>query len=233
MALPPNTDAAFLREVDEELRRDEIARAWKRYGIAAIAAIVAAVLAFGGWQIWQAHRQSVAGEQGEALSAAYQDLGGPKPDAATAKLTALAGASSGGYRALALMSQADLLLGRNDLRGAAATFAQVAGDGSIGQPFRDLALVRQTTAEFDTLKPDVVVARLRGLAVKGNPWFGSAGELVAISYLRMNRRDLAGTLYSQIAADPNMSESMRLRAVQMAGISGVDAVGTAKGQKSR
>ena len=233
MAVPPNTDAAFLREVDEELRRDEIARAWKRYGIAAISVVVAAVLAFGGWQVWQSHRQSVSGDQGEALSAAYQDLGGSSPDAAKAKLATLSSSSAGGYRALALMSEADLLLGKNDLRGAAAKFAQVAGDSGIGQPFRDLALIRQTTAEFDTLKPDVVVTRLRGLAVKGNPWFGSAGEMVAVSYLRMNKRDLAGTLYSQIAADPNMSETMRARAVQMAGVLGVDAVDTAKGQKSQ
>ena len=91
--------------------------------------------------------------------------------------------------------------------------------------------MRQTSAEFDTLKPDVVVARLRGLAVKGTPWFGSAGEMVAVSYLKMNRRDLAATLYSQIASDPGTAETMRVRAVQMSGVLGVDAVNEPKGQK--
>jgi len=119
------------------------------------------------------------------------------------------------------------------LRGAAAKFAEVANDGSIGQPFRDLALIRQTSAELDTIKPDVVVARLRGLAVKGNPWFGSAGEMVAVSYLKMGRRDLAGTLYGQIAREPDVAESVRQRAVQMAGVLGVDAVNQPKEQKSQ
>ena len=227
MAVPPNTDAAFLREVDEELRRDQVAKAAKRYGIAAIALVVLALLGFGGWLLWQSHEQSVAGEQGEALSKAYEDMGSNRIDSARAA------SNIGGYRALALMSQADLLLQKQDLRGAAAKFAQVAGDGSIGQPLRDLALVRQTTAEFDSLKPDVVIARLRGIAVKGNPWFGNAGELVAISYLRQNRRDLAGVLYGQIARDPNTEETLRQRAVQMAGVLGVDAVTEAKEQKSQ
>ena len=233
MAVPPNTDAAFLREVDEELRRDELAKAWRRYGVVAITLLVAAVLAFGGWQVWRSHQQSVAGEEGETLSKAYEDIGGAHPEAAQSKLTALAGSSVEGYRALALMSQADILLQKQDLRGAATKFAQVASDASVGQPFRDLALIRQTTAEFDTLKPDVVVARLRGIAVKGNPWFGSAGELVAVSYLRMNRRDLAGVLFGQIARDPDMSETMRQRAVQMAGVLGVDAVTSTKDKKSQ
>lgn len=233
MAVLPNTDAAFLREVDEELRRDQLARAWKRYGIAGIAAVVLGVLGFGGWQVWQAQRQSVAADQSELLSQAYQELGGARPDAAAAKLQALARADGAGYRALALLSQADLLLEKKDVRGAAAKFAAVAADRSLGQPFRDLALIRQTTAEFDMVKPQVVVDRLRGIAVPGNPWFGNAGELVAISYLRMNRRDLAGTIYGQIARAPDTPETVRARVVQIAGVLGVDAVTDTKEQKSQ
>lgn len=233
MAVPPNTDAAFLREVDEELRRDQLAKAAKRYGAVFAGLVALVVFGFGGWLIWQWHEQSVAGEQGELLSKAYEDIGSTKPESAKDKLATLAASNIGGYRALALMSQADLLLKKQDTRGAAAKFAQVASDSSIGQPLRDLALIRQTTAEFDTLKPEVVIARLRGIAVKGNPWFGSAGELVAISYLRQNRRDLAGVLYSQIAREPDMAETLRPRAVQMAGVLGVDAATEAKEQKSQ
>lgn len=232
MAVPPNTDAAFLREVDEELRRDELSRAWKRYGIAAIGVVLLAILGFGGWQVWQAHQQSVAGEQGQQLTRAYEDLAATHPDAAQAKLATLAGSGAAGYRALALMAEGDILLQKKNTA-AAAKFGQIVSDTSIGQPFRDLALIRQTIIEFDTLKPDVVIARLRGIAARGNPWFGSAGELVAISYLRMGRRDLAGKLFSQIAQDPDTTETMRQRAVQMAGILGVDAVNDAKEQKSQ
>lgn len=233
MAVTPKTDVAFLREVDEELRRDEFARAFRRYGVVVIAAVLLAILGFGGWQLWQAHQHDAAGEDGEALSKAFDDLTGGHPAAASTTLTKLEQSNVSGYRALAKITQADQLMQRQNLRGAAGLFAQVAADPGIGQPLRDLALVRQTTAEFDTIKPELVVSRLRGLAVKDGPWIGSAGELVASAYIKMNRRDLAGRLYAQIARTEGLPQTMQQRAVQMAGVLGVDAVGQTEETKAR
>lgn len=224
MAVPPKTDAAFLREVDEELRRDQMEVALRRYGIAALAAVILLVLAFGGWQLWQSHQHQVAAEEGEALGKAFDDLGGGHPEAATTALTKLNDSAVPGYRALARMTEADTLLQKQNLKGAAALFAQIAADSSVGQPLRDLALIRQTNAEFDTLKPEVVVSRLRGLAAKDSPFFPSAAEMVAISYLRMGKRDLAGTLFAQIGKAEGVPPTLQQRTVQMAGVLGVDAV---------
>ena len=216
LAVPPNTDNAFLREVDEELRRDELANAWRRYGVALVAAIVAGLAVFGGWLYWQHRTADQAGAQGEQLLAAYEKLGTDDLAKAQPALAELAQSRSDGYRAMARFTQADLLLKNKDNKGAAARFAEIAADGSVAQPFRDLALVRQTSAEFDTLKPQVVVDRLRSLAVKGNPWFGSAGELVGTAYIQMNRADVARTLFGQMASDEQVPNSIRQRAIQMA-----------------
>ena len=81
-----------------------------------------------------------------------------------------------------------------------------------------VALIRQTSAEFDALKPEVVAERMRPLAVAGNPWLGSAGELMAAAYLQQGRRDLAGQVFARIAADTQVPASLRQRAVQMAGV---------------
>lgn len=233
LAVTPNTDEAFLREVDEELRRDQLASIWTRYGRWLIGAIIVGLAAFGGFLYWEHHTAQVAGEQGEKLQAVYDDLGSQKVGSAEKELVALAGSKVAGYRTLALFTQADLLLQKDDLKGAAAKFAAVASDSSVGQPLRDLALIRQTAAEFDTLKPDVVVNRLRPLAVKGNPWFGSAGELVASAYLQMNKPDLAGPLFGQIARDETVPDTIRQRAVQIAGTMGVDAVGPVEEKKAQ
>ena len=223
MAVPPNTDAAFLREVDEELRHDQMVKAWKRYGRIAIALLVLGLAAFGGWLFYQSRQQSAAGAQGETLSAVIDDLGAQKIDAAAKPLAELAKSDGPGYSALARFTQADLLLQKNDQTGAARIFAAVAADTKVGQPFRDLALIRQTSAEFDTLKPEVVIDRLRGLAVKDNPWFGSAGELVAAAYLRAKQPAKAAALFSQIAQDEDVPDTIKQRAVQMSGLLGVDA----------
>ncbi|CAN5321062.1 tetratricopeptide repeat protein [soil metagenome] len=223
MAVPPNTNEAFLREVDEELRRDELANVWRRYGRWLVAAVLAGLAAFGGWLYWQHYQQQRSNDNGEKLLAAYDQLAVNKDAQAAPVLNDLAASRSPGYRAVAKFSQADVLLKKNDLKGAAAKFAEVAADPSIGQPFRDLALIRQTTAEYDSLKPQVVVERLRLLAQKGNPWFGSAGELVGAAYLQMNRRELARALFSQMSTDDGVPESIRQRAVQMASTLGASA----------
>ena len=152
---------------------------------------------------------------------------------AQAKLAPLAQSNVDAYRALASFTQADILLQRNDLKGAAARFAAIANDASLAQPFRDLALVRQTMAEYDTLKPEAVISRLGSMAVPGNAWFGSAGEMVAVAYLRQNKRAQAGRLFGQIASDKDVPDTLRQRAVQMAGVLGVDAVGQSEDTKTQ
>ena len=233
MAVPPATNEAFLREVDEELRRDQLATIWERYGRWLIAAVVAALALFAAYLLWQNHRRNVAGEEGERLQTAFDALAAGRTAEAAKPLDALTRSDVEGHRALALFFQGDLALQRNDLRGAAAKFGAIARDEDLAPAFRDLALVRQTMAEYDGLKPQVVIDRLRGLAVPGNAYLGSAGEMVAVAYLRTGRRDLAGRLFGQIAGDENVPATLRQRAVQMAGLLGVDAIDQNKGQTSR
>jgi hypothetical protein len=232
LAVPPNTDEAFLREVDEELRRDQLASFWTRYGRWLLGGIGLALAVFGGVLYWHHRQTEAAGVQGEQYSATLDDLTAQKLDAAAAPLEKLAGSDVDGVRAGAQFSQGNVLLQKNDLKGAAAKFGTIAADTSLGAPFRDLALIRQTSAEFDTIKPDVVVSRLKPLVVKGNPWFGSAGELVAAAYLRMNRKDLAGALFAAIAKEETVPATIRQRAVQMAGVLGIDAVNTVEEKKA-
>lgn len=231
MALTPQNNEAFLREVDEELRRDQALHVWRTYGRILIAAVVLALAAFAGFLFWQHRQNEAAGREGEQLQKAYDDLGAGDVKGASAQLATLAQSKRDGYRALALFTRADIQLQKNDLKGAAATFATVAGDASLAQPFRDLALIRQTSAEFDALKPDVVVERMRPLAVSGNPWLGSAGELMAAAYLRQGRRDLAGQTFARIAEDDGVPASLRQRAVQMAGA--MEAGATPAGNKDK
>ena len=44
----------FLREVDEELRREQLKRLWDRYGIYFVALGALLLPGIGGWQWWHA-----------------------------------------------------------------------------------------------------------------------------------------------------------------------------------
>ncbi|MEG3179864.1 tetratricopeptide repeat protein [Sphingomonas sp. LT1P40] len=224
MALSPNSNDAFLREVDEELRKDQALHIWQNYGRWIIAAIVAGLIAFGGWLYWQSHSEERQGVQGDKYQAAFKSLTQNKAAEAEAPLKELAASGSAGFGTVARFTQADVLLQKNDLKGGAAILGAIAADRKVPQEFRDLALVRQTSVEYDSLKPEQVVERLKGLAVKDNAWFGSAGEMVAAAYLRQNKRTDAGKMYGELAKDEGVPRAIRQRAVQMAGVLGVDAI---------
>ncbi len=221
MARTPETNEAFLREVDEELRRDELARFWKNWGRVLVAAIAAGLIAFGAFLWWRDYQGKQAGLEGEKLNAAIEQLSRSEFDRAMPGLKELTQSSRPGYRAAALIATGAVETGK-DPKKAAADFAAVAKDQKVAEPLRDLALIRQTTLEFGTLPPDQVIQRMSKLAQKGSPWFGSAGELVAIAHLKAGRPKDAGAIYAAIAADPGVPATLRSRAAQMASVLGVD-----------
>lgn len=221
MALtPPNSDA-LLREVDDAVRQDNLATFGKRYGIAIGVLILLGLAIFGGWLLWQNHQHSAADEAGERYAKALAGAASGKVD--TAAITALTNTGQAGYRAGALLIQAGAKSEKNDIKGAIADYKAIATDDKLAQPYRDLATIRQTALEFDTLPPQTVIDRLKPLAEKGNAWFGSAGEMTAIAYMKLGKRDLAGALFAEIAKTDGVPRTIQTRAVQMASLLGVDA----------
>ena len=224
MALTPDTpNEVFLREVDENLRRDQMEQFAKRYGKWLIALVVLFLVAVGGYLYWQKKQQETATAQSEELMAIYNDIGSGKTDAAKKRLQPLESAGSDVVRSLALLTEAAIALDSNDRDTALAKYRTISGDKGLPEPYRNLALLRATTLEFDKLKPEEVISRLKPITKPGNPWFGSAGELTAMAYIKQGHNDEAGRLFAAIAADKQVPDTIRSRAVQIAGTLGVDA----------
>lgn len=232
MAIKPNDGEVFLREVDEELRKEQLNRFVARWGWWIIAGIVLFLGAVGGWIWWQQRQQQIAGEQGAALVDALDRLEAGNRAAAAPIVDELAASDVDGYRAAGLFVRANSALAAGNAPAALATLREIAADESLAEPYRHAALVRQTQLEFDSLQPGEVVRRLRPLARPGEPWFGSAGEMMGIALIRAGRTDQAGRLFGQIARDETVPASIRSRAVQMAGSLGVNALGEAEGGES-
>jgi len=224
LALKPVDNETFYREVDEELRREQMMGWWQRHSKKIILGVVALLALIGGFIWWQNQQQVQAAEQSAKLLSAFDDIAARNKPAAGPKLDSLVKSGSEGHRASALLTKAALAIEANDLKAAAGFYKQLADDKGLEQPYRDAGLVRMTAVEFDTLQPQQVIDRLKPLAVGGNPWFGSAGEMVAISYLKLNRPRDAANLFASMAKDKQLPDSLRSRATQMAGSLGVDAV---------
>ena len=217
MALTPQTDPAFLREVDEELRRDQLGQAWRRYGKALIALIVVSLALFGGYLWWQANGEQKAGDEGEQLSAALDDLSGGRPAQADAKFKTIIKGDNPSYRAIAQLAQAARKFEAGDANGAIAAYRAIETDSDVAQPFRDAALIKGVAAGFDTMPPQKAIDRLKPLAQPGAPWYGSAAEMTAIAYLKLNQPQKAAAIFNELAKNTEIPDTLRARAVRISG----------------
>ena len=223
MALPTDSSDTFLREVDENLRRDQLRDFGKKYGNWLIAALVLFLAASGGWIWWQQQQVKRGEQQVQQLAEIFKNIGSGDTKNAPQQLDALADSGRKAVGASAAFAGAALALQQNDPKAATAKYRALAGDSSLPQAYRDIALIRQTALEFDQLQPQEVITRLEPLAKPDNPWFGTAGEMTAVALVKQGKRDEAGRLFATIAKDKNVPQPIRDRAVQIAGSLGVDA----------
>lgn len=224
MARPPSTEVneTFLREVDEEYRRDKVRDFFVDNKLLLISVAVLFFAVVGGWMWWQNYQRERAGRQVEELAAIFQDIGSGKAEQAGPKLDELAQNSDDAVRTTAIFAGAAVDLQNNNVKAATAKYRSVAEDDGQPEPFRQIALIRQTALEFDQLKPDQIIARMKPLAVPGEPWYGSAGEMTALALIKQGKSSEAGKLFAAIGRDERVPEAIRGRAVQMASSLGID-----------
>jgi hypothetical protein len=220
---PPDITETFVREVDENLRRDQMRDFFKKNGSWLIAAVVLFLAGSGGFIWWRQHEVQQSGAQVEKLAEIYKDVGSGNMAQAPRELDELSKSGSKAVRASALFAKAAVALQQSDNKLAISTYRSITDDSGLPQAYRDAALIRQTALEFDQLKPEDVIARLEPLAKPGEPWFGTAGEMTALAMIKQGRKPEAGRLFAAIARDNTVPQTIRARAVQVAGTLGVDA----------
>ncbi len=219
---PANPEDAFLREVDEEFRRSQLMGLWQRFGRIGIAVLVLGLAALAGWLFWQDQKEKAAGEAGATLARAITQLEVGEGARARPVLDAMTRDGPGAYAGLARMVLANDALAGGDKAKARGLYEAIANDSAAPQPLRDAALVKAVRVGFDQMAPAEVIAKLKPLAVPGNPWFGVAGELVAVAQVKQGKPELARPILVAMVKDEGMSPSLRTRAAQLAIAVGVD-----------
>lgn len=215
----------LIREIDEAVREDAVLGFLRDHGVKLLAAVTVLVAGVGAYLLWDNYREGQLEAQSETLISALDYADQRDFKTASDKVAPLlADGSTPGARTAARFLQASAALEQGDAAKATTLFKAIAGDADAPPALRDLALVRDVSTNFDTMKPAAVIAQLADLAKPGNPWFGSAGELVAMAHLESGNRAEAGRIFAQIAKDEDQPETLRSRARQMAGLLGVDAV---------
>jgi hypothetical protein len=173
----------IFQEVDEEVRREQLRKLWERYGIYAIAAAVAVVIAVAGWRGYEWWVGKQAARFGDAYIAAATLSEQGRHAEAEAAFARLASDSTVGYRILARLNEASELAA-TDPKAAVAAYDAMSGDGSVAQPLRDLAAVRAGLILVDSAPLNEMVARLEPLTGPDATFRHTARELLALAAWR-------------------------------------------------
>lgn len=217
-----------MRELENEIWQDKISDFFAQYGKEVIGLIVFGLLAFGGYLWWDARNEGELEKSSEELVAATEQARRGNAESAKETASKLASSASPEHKAFAAMLRAGVAIAESEGEGgseeAAKLFGEVAKDSSAPKEIRDLARIREMSTTFDARKPQEVIAALKDVAVPGNPFFGSAGELVAMAHLEAGDKGKAGVLFAELARNEEVPDTLRSRARQMAGLLGVDAI---------
>lgn len=217
-------DDTLIREIDEAVRQDDALEFLRNHGTKVLGGIIALIGGLGGYMLWDNYREGQLEAQSETLVAALDYAAQNDLKTAGETVAPLLDGGSPAARTAARLLQAGAALQAGDVNKASGLYQQVADDAEAPPALRDLARIRDVAARFDTMKPADVIAKLGDLGKPGNPYFGAAGELIAMAHLEAGNRAEAGRLFGAIAKDEELPGTLRSRARQMAGLLGVDAI---------
>ncbi|WP_321446765.1 tetratricopeptide repeat protein [uncultured Cohaesibacter sp.] len=205
------SESDFIREVDEELRHEQIKSMWDKFGpyvIGFALLIVLGTAADKGYEYW---RQTQAAKAGDAFIEAINLSEDGKTDEALAALEQIKAEGSGGYPLLAEMRIASEKAASGDVDEAIALFKDAANNPDVQPVIQSLARIRANVLMLNQGKADEVINELTGL-MDNNGFRHSARELVMLAYLEKQDYSQAMPIAERISQDAETPPEMRQRA---------------------
>lgn len=209
------SDDSFIREVNDEIRREQAQALWDRFGPALIVVAILVVLgtaAFVGYRYWDETR---ANRSGDAFSQALKLANDGKNDEALTALDQLEKDGYGAYPLLVRMRGATVKANKGDVPAAVKDFDEVAADTAIPQSIRDMARLRAALLLVDHGSFADVSSRVEALTSDTNTLRHTAREALGLSAWKEGKTQDALKLYDQIAADDGAPRNTRERATLM------------------
>jgi hypothetical protein len=207
-----HNDDSFFREVNEELRSDQMHNAWKRYGRIAIGVAVLVVVGTAGWrgyEYWESHGSS---QSGDRFIAALTLASEGKNDEALSALGAIEQDGTGAYPVLAKLRAASVQQAKGDTAAAVEAYRQVGNDGAAPQAIRDLAKLRAAWILIDTGSYEDVSAEAQVMTAQGHVLASSAREALGLAAYKAGNMPQAKQWFQQIADDAQASRNVANRA---------------------
>ncbi|TCU33283.1 tetratricopeptide repeat protein [Rhizobium azibense] len=205
-------DDSFIREVNEELRSDQMKGAWRRFGRYVIAIAVLIVVGTAGkvaFDYWDDNRSSGTGDQ---FLAAMKLADENKSDEALAALATLEKEGHGAYPVLARMRAASVRAQKGDNAAAISDFEAIGKDQSVPEAVRDAARMRAGWLLIENGTYEQVSAAVEDMAIPANAFRHSAREALGLAAYKAGNMAQARQWYQAIADDAASPRNIANRA---------------------
>jgi hypothetical protein len=201
-----NNDALF-REVNEELRREQFARLWQRYGTYIIGLAALIIVAVAGAKMWESQRAASANAAGAEYEAASELMAAGKTEEAAKAFDAITANGPAGYASLAALSEAGAYLKLDKREEALATFDKLAESASTDKLIADFARIQAASLRLGEADFTEMQNRLKPLTADASPWRYTARELLGTAAVQAGKLDEAREILTPLLADPGLSRS--------------------------
>lgn len=211
----------LLREVDEDLSRDQTFERLRQFQIPLIVGAVAIIGGVAGWQFLDT-RQA---ETSRLAAEAYVPLSfGAEGQVDVASLQTFAEEADGGFATLAAMRAAQQLGLQGDVEGARDLYAAVFNDGDVSIAMRDAARIRAAYVLFSSRPEEAASIAAQ---VESDAFRPHAEEIASGAALVRGDYPAARAGFEAIAASDDAPAGLRARAEAYASVADAAANGAA------
>jgi hypothetical protein len=216
-----NEGDSLLREVDDELRREQLEKLWKKYSSLIFTAAALIVLGVGGYKFLEHRRIAAAQAAGAEFASAMRLDADKKADEAAKALQAIADSGPKGYAALA-----QLHIAGNDVKAgktaeALKVYEALASDATSDELLKSYAQLQAAALRLADADWTEMQNRLTPLAVDKGAFKVSARELLGLAAYKGGKLDEARKYLEPLLIDPTASRAIQDRIkIVMAGIAG-------------
>lgn len=210
---------AFVREVDEELRKDQLLQIGQRYGVLLLIVAALALAGIGGFKFWQHKQIATAQKAGHDFEAAIKLAADGKPEEAFSAFGKLASAGPEGYATLSRLRVAGGLAAAGKTKEALSELDSLSGDAKADPVLKDFATLQSALLRMDTADWTDIQNRLSPLSSSvTSPWRSAAREALAIAAIKAGKPAEARKLLEQILGDGKAQASLAERAQLLLGV---------------
>jgi len=202
------------REIDEELRREQLLKLWDKYGTYILAGVLLVIVGVGGWKYYESRQLRASQMASTQYLVALTEFNAKRTADAQRTLEDLVPHAPPGYAQLARLRLAANDAAEGSTLDAIAGYDRIAKDETVDPILQDFARLQIAMLKFDTVTFPELRNQLSPLANDRSPWRYSARELLGMGAAKAGFPDEARSHFQRLVTDrqapPGFAERARM-----------------------